>query len=196
MNIAPTPEFQRAFEHVTGLECSPQNLVNTIRRIRTCSCRSGRSTPTLSGSPHNAGSSTDSRNDSRSTNQTSGKRRQSNERDSKARIATIAADGWDDTAAEAEARLIRGSLLKFADWKWSIGKEAIEVKEGRRLIAVATAAAWVKWQENKPVEYRLRETGGRLPDREELGDNDQAQWELGPDGKKCAIRGKARASCT
>ena len=72
-------------------------------------------------------------------------------------------DGWDDTAAEAEARLIRGSLLKFADWKWSIGKEAIEVKEGRRLVAVATAAAWVKWQENKPVEYRLRESGGPSP---------------------------------
>ena len=60
-----------------------------------------------------------------------------------------------------EARLIRGSLLKFADWKWSIGKEkeAVEVKEGRRLIAVATAAAWVKWQGGKPVEYRLREPG-------------------------------------
>ena len=61
---------------------------------------------------------------------------------------TAPADGWDDTAAEAEARLIRGSLLKFADWKWSIGKEkeAVEVKEGRRLVAVATAAAWVKWR--------------------------------------------------
>lgn len=31
MNIAPTPEFQRAFEQVTGLECSPRNLVNTIQ---------------------------------------------------------------------------------------------------------------------------------------------------------------------
>ena len=31
MNTAPTPAFQRAFEHVTGLECSPQNLVNTVQ---------------------------------------------------------------------------------------------------------------------------------------------------------------------
>jgi len=94
------------------------------------------------------------------------------------------ADGWDDTAAEAEARVIRGSLLKFADWKWSSGKEkeAIEVKEGRRLIAVATAAAWVKWQGGKPVEYRLREPGVRMLDRGELGDNDPAGWEAGPDG--------------
>ena len=97
----------------------------------------------------------------------------------------IPTDGWDDTAAEAEARLIRGSLLKFADWKWSIGKEkeAVEVKEGRRLIAVATAAAWVKWQGGKPVEYRLREPGVPMPERGELGDNDRAGWEAGPDGK-------------
>jgi hypothetical protein len=98
---------------------------------------------------------------------------------------TATADGWDDTAVEAEARLIRGSLLKFADWKWSIGKEkeAVEVKEGRRLIAVATAAAWVKWQGGKPVEYRVREPGVPMPERGELGDNDPARWEIGPDGK-------------
>jgi hypothetical protein len=93
-------------------------------------------------------------------------------------------DGWDDTAAEAEERLLRGSLLKFADWKWSIGKEkeAVEVKEGRRLVAVGTAVAWVKWQGGKPVEYRLREPGKRMPERGELGDNDPAGWEAGPDG--------------
>ena len=95
---------------------------------------------------------------------------------------TALADGWDDTATEAEARLIRGSLLKFSDWKWSLGKEGLEVKEGRRLIAVATAAAWVKWRESKPVEYRLREPGVPMPERAELGDNDQGEWELGPDG--------------
>jgi hypothetical protein len=95
------------------------------------------------------------------------------------------ADGWEDTAAEAEARLIRGSLLKFSDWKWSVGKEneAVELKEGRRLVAVATAAAWVKWQGGKPAEYRLRESGVPMPDREELGDTDPAGWEAGPDGK-------------
>ncbi len=98
----------------------------------------------------------------------------------------IFTDGWEDTAAEAEARIIRGSLLKFADWKWSSGKEkeAIEVEGGRRLIAVATAAAWVKWQEGKPAEYRLREAGMPLPAREELGDNDRAGWEAGPDGQQ------------
>ncbi len=97
-----------------------------------------------------------------------------------------ATDGWDDTAAEAEARIIRGSLLKFNDWKWSIGKEqeAVEVKEGRRLVAVATAAAWVKWQGGNPVEYRPRKPGVPMPPRADLGDNDLGEWEVGPDGQR------------
>jgi hypothetical protein len=31
MNIAPTPEYQRAFKHVTGLDCTPHNVITTIR---------------------------------------------------------------------------------------------------------------------------------------------------------------------
>lgn len=101
------------------------------------------------------------------------------------RTSSVAADGWDDTAAEAEARIIRGSLLKYFDWKWSIGseKEAVEVKEGRRLVALATAAGWVKWQAGKPVEYRMREPGVPMPARTDLGDNAAGNWEVGPDGQ-------------
>jgi hypothetical protein len=103
----------------------------------------------------------------------------------KRKSAPIASDGWNDTAAEADERLIRGTLLKFADWRWSSGKEGevVEVKEGRRLVAVATAAAYVKWQGGKPVEYRLRELGVPLPERGELGDCDPTAWENGPDGR-------------
>jgi hypothetical protein len=96
---------------------------------------------------------------------------------------TAPADGWDDTAAEAEARVIRGSLLKFADWKWSSGKEkeAIEVKEGRPLVAVATAAAWVKWQGASRSNTGCASRACVCRTRE-LGDNDRAGWEAGPDG--------------
>src|SRR6476620_10275849 len=73
--------------------------------------------------------------------------------------APIFTDGWDDTAAEAESRVIRGSLLKFSEGRWTIGTENEAVKEGRQLVAMANAAAWVKWQGGKPVEYRVREPG-------------------------------------
>jgi hypothetical protein len=71
--------------------------------------------------------------------------------------------------------------LKFADWKWTAGKEGTPVEEGRQLVAIGTAAAWVRWEGGKPAEYRIRQTGHQLPDREELGDLDEAQWETGPD---------------
>jgi len=92
-------------------------------------------------------------------------------------------DGWNDVAAEANARVLRGTLLKFADWNWTRGKETEPVKRGTQLVAIGTAAAWVKWKDGKPAETRLREPGTKMPEREELGDLDQAQWEVGPDNK-------------
>jgi hypothetical protein len=92
-------------------------------------------------------------------------------------------DGWDDAAAEAGERIIRGQLLKFADWRWTIGKEATPVENGTRLVALATAAMWVRWEDGKPVEYRVRQPGQRLPEREALGFTDVTKWEIGPGGE-------------
>jgi hypothetical protein len=78
--------------------------------------------------------------------------------------------------------MIKGALLKYNDWRWTKGKN-VEVKTGTSLLALSTAAGWVKWFGGKPVEYRMREPGRALPDREELGDLDQAEWELGPNNE-------------
>src|SRR5215470_961603 len=89
-------------------------------------------------------------------------------------------DGWTDTAAEMDSQFIRGKLLKFADWRWTKGKDGVEVEKGTQLVALGTAAAWVKWWDNKPVPPHVkREPGKKLPDREELGDLDEiplATW--------------------
>jgi hypothetical protein len=92
-------------------------------------------------------------------------------------------DGWDDAAAESSDRTIRGTLLKFANATWSRGKEGTDIKEGTRLVALDTAAAWVKWFQSRPIAHKLRRAGHRLPDRNELGDLDEVDWEIGPDGK-------------
>jgi hypothetical protein len=94
----------------------------------------------------------------------------------------IVNDGWGDAAAEAGERVIKGTLLKFGDWRWSRGKEAASVEDGTRLVAVGTGRAWVKWVSGKPVEYRMGQPGKPMPEREELGDLDKMAWELGPDG--------------
>jgi hypothetical protein len=39
-------------------------------------------------------------------------------------VATIQKDdGWDDAAAENAERVIKGTLLKFSEWRWTKGKE-------------------------------------------------------------------------
>lgn len=91
-------------------------------------------------------------------------------------------DGWGDAAAEASERTIRGTLLKFADWRWTAGKEATAVESGTKLVALATTAGWVRWEGGKPAEHRMRAPGRRLPDRDELGYDDESAWAEGPGG--------------
>jgi hypothetical protein len=98
-------------------------------------------------------------------------------------LTTTITDGWDDVAVEANQRVMRGVLLKFSDWNYCRGREAEPVEKGTQLVATGTAAAWVRWAGGKPVETRLRQPGAKMLEREELGDSDRTQWELGPDQK-------------
>ena len=98
-------------------------------------------------------------------------------------LAPSGSDGWGDAAADAADRMLRGTLLKFADGQWTTGKEGRAVNQGLRLTALATSHAWVKWSGGTPSEYRVRHPGESLPEREELGDNDETAWEAGLDGK-------------
>jgi hypothetical protein len=92
-------------------------------------------------------------------------------------------DGWDDAAAEAGERMIRGQLLKFADWRWTLGKEATQVKDGMKLVALATAAMWVRWEDGRPVEHLVRRPGERLAVRERLSHTNEDEWPNGPGGE-------------
>jgi hypothetical protein len=92
-------------------------------------------------------------------------------------LTNIIDDGWLDVGIEASQRVLRGTLLRFHDWRWTRGKEQEEVKKGTELVVTGTAAAWVKWAGGEPVETRLRQPGAKLPEREELPDLDQIQWE-------------------
>ena len=82
-------------------------------------------------------------------------------------------DGWGDAADEAGKRVVRGTLLKFSDWNWTAGNEGRTVEKGTELIALATAAAWVKWADGKPAQYEMRPPGRGLPARESLDDLDE-----------------------
>ena len=89
-----------------------------------------------------------------------------------------ATDGWDDAAAEAAERTIRGQLLKFADWRWTVGKEATPIQDGTKLVALATSAMWVRWEDGKPAgvphararQAAARPRGAWLRRREQVGE--------------------------
>lgn len=91
-------------------------------------------------------------------------------------------DGWGDAAAEASDRVLQGHLLKFTDGTWTYGQLATIVPESLRLIAHAVAAAWVRWEGGKPVQYEMHK-GAIWVDRDQLGYDDESKWENGPDGK-------------
>jgi hypothetical protein len=91
-------------------------------------------------------------------------------------------DGWGDTADEASSRMIRGSLLKFADWRWTSGKERTPIADGTSFVAMAVAAAWIRWEDRKIAEQRVRRPGERMVEREDLGHDDESEWETGPGG--------------
>jgi hypothetical protein len=83
-------------------------------------------------------------------------------------------DGWIDTAAEEAERLIKGTLLKFVDWRFHAGKQATLVPEGTKLIALATLSCWQLWQDGKVVKSIIREPGEFLPARATLSHPEKA----------------------
>src|SRR5262249_17304586 len=54
--------------------------------------------------------------------------------------ARYTSDGWDQEADEAASHSIRGTLLKFADWRWTRGKEKEVVPNGTQLVALDVRA--------------------------------------------------------
>ena len=50
------------------------------------------------------------------------------------------------------------------------------------LIVADILTVWVRWENRKPVEPRIRYPGKRHPDRDELGYLDESSWEDGLNG--------------
>jgi hypothetical protein len=96
-------------------------------------------------------------------------------------VAPALDDGWVDAAREGGARSIRGTLIKFADWRWTDSTGAV-IPDGTTLIALAVTAAWIRWEDSKPVQHIFRQPGEDLPARSALGFLDQSQWEPGLSG--------------
>jgi hypothetical protein len=78
-------------------------------------------------------------------------------------------------AAETANRL--GALIKFNKGEWTAGDDVIN---GERRIAHIDqlARGWIKFKDGKVVDRRIGKVvdGFVMPKREELGDNNEAEW--------------------
>jgi hypothetical protein len=79
-------------------------------------------------------------------------------------------------------RVFTGRLLKFSKGDYLAGQDAEEIPEGTRVVAVMDTleTGWVKWWDNKPEKtiMGLVVDGYSPPRRSELGDTDEALWEV------------------
>jgi hypothetical protein len=93
--------------------------------------------------------------------------------------AVAVADGF-DTVPDESRGVIRGEIVRYLDGHYVIGKT--EPADGRELVVTGVTTAWVKWR-GKEGKHRITEPGQYHPERDELGDLDQSNWEIGLDDR-------------
>jgi len=78
-------------------------------------------------------------------------------------------------------RLIRGTILRCTDGKWS---DTLGGDPPPLLIALGTTQALQCWKDSKPTDVVMAEKGKPLPDVDELNSQiPESEWEKGLDGK-------------
>lgn len=91
-------------------------------------------------------------------------------------------DGYDD--ADNDSRLIQGVIVRCVDGHWS-AKDGTLLAPDLRLVALGTAMALQRWQNNKPAETIVKTPGASLPDVDALNAKiPETDWEMELGGVK------------
>jgi hypothetical protein len=80
-----------------------------------------------------------------------------------------------------------GAFLKFTRGIWTIGADAETVKPEERFAALVAEMqhGYTKWVDSKVADRAMiRVADGFAPARAELGDTDEANWPVGPNGRE------------
>jgi hypothetical protein len=86
-------------------------------------------------------------------------------------------DGF-DVPEPGGGGLIVGQLLKFNNGAYFANKTEV-VPLGTTLVVVAVTTLWIKWENGRPAEHRVTRPGQAHPVRDDLPDQDQAEWKPG-----------------
>lgn len=103
-------------------------------------------------------------------------------------LSTAPARNAFEAYAEAVNRnRIVGELLKFNKGDWLSGQNNDELDAGTRMVAAMDELmiGWLKWEDGKPTDMKMGRVidGFVPPSRKELGDTDEADWDVDDDGK-------------
>jgi hypothetical protein len=104
--------------------------------------------------------------------------------------AVVANDNnpWLQVSAELD-KFVGAPFLKFSkQGEYVVGNDIEVVPAGTQCIAhvEATEFGWKKWFNNRVIDTRMGRVADQFipPQRDELGDTDQSQWELQDDGTR------------
>jgi hypothetical protein len=92
-------------------------------------------------------------------------------------------NGFDDNGTDAD-RLIQGTIIKCVDGHWH-DRDGLGFPPETTLIAMATAEALQRWENQYPVETIVKQPGASLPNLDELNKAiPEDQWEEGINGPR------------
>lgn len=101
--------------------------------------------------------------------------------------AAPARNAFEAYAEAVNRNRIVGELLKFNKGDWLAGQNNDELDAGTRMIAAMDELmiGWLKWEDGKPTDMKMGRVieGFVPPSRKELGDTDEADWDVDDDGK-------------
>jgi hypothetical protein len=91
-------------------------------------------------------------------------------------------------AADRSQRMFPGELLKFTKGLWEQGSKREAVPSAKTFVAIMNTLmeGHIKWVEGRPDDAKmgLVADGFQPQDRNDLGDLDPEDWEIGDDGKR------------
>ena len=98
--------------------------------------------------------------------------------------ATAGSNAYLDVAREESGDSI-GQMLKFSKGKWRVGDEQVALDTLFVCHLPQALRGWVKFEGGKCTDRKIGKISDHfpVPDREELGDLDQAKWEKDASGK-------------
>jgi hypothetical protein len=103
--------------------------------------------------------------------------------DDKLLPAAPATDNW-DAVPEAGNSLIVGTMIKYGFNEKTFYINGAEADPSDTYAVLDVVVAWVRWGAagGKP-EHRITKPGQHHPEREELPDQNEEEWQIGRDGK-------------